>query len=93
MKQKMVTFAPGTREGGRHAQFAGVLPEKPETQYSRNGNFLHRGQGREAGMHSLLLRHSLAEYGNFLHPEEGREAGVECLLLFYQRKLRHSNRK
>jgi hypothetical protein len=51
----MVTLAPGTGEGGRHAQFAGVLPEKPETQYIRKWYLSHRGQGREAGMHSLLV--------------------------------------
>jgi hypothetical protein len=49
-------FAPGTGQGGRHTQFAGVLPEKPETQYSRKMvTILHRGQGREAGIHCLLV--------------------------------------
>jgi hypothetical protein len=49
---------------------------------------LHRGQGREVGMHSLLvscqrnLRHSIAENGNFLHPEEGREAGICRMFAF-----------
>jgi hypothetical protein len=32
---EMITFAPGTGQGGRHAQFASVLPEKPETRYEQ----------------------------------------------------------
>jgi hypothetical protein len=29
---EMITFTLGKGQGGRQAQFAGVLPEKPETQ-------------------------------------------------------------